>query len=575
MRTTVSVHETAEMPAPAPARTARVRRARRPKSRVALGASAVLVVLLALLTTGSADGTYALWYDRATQPPIVMQAASIKAVSALDTPPTVTFSAGLTEKTGGLTITNAGTIDAAYTTTTTATGSTQLTQGITVDVWKSTITQGCSTPISPVRGTWAAFPVLTGTLAAGASQFYCLKTTLTTAVGITSDTSMTATFNTVLQRSNWTSPASSSVTQSFVDASPKAPTSLSFSGTTSTSTTLNWSGATDDVGVTGYDIYRDTTLIGSTTGATSFIITGLAASTAYSYTVVAKDGAAHVSPASPKATVTTLAVGAPSGWFQIVNSTSQLCIDATGAGTVNFTALIQYACSNPAAANQQWSFSGPNADGYYTVVPKHSNAIIWDVEAASSNNATRIILYAPNLGTNQQWSVIAVGGDKYQFVARNSGKCMSVIGGVATSGAGFEQVTCNPNDPAQTFTLKNVGATNARMSTPEHVVTQLTCESSASPSWMATYRWTPPTGVDPATLKYNLYVNGVKIANTADGWNPYVQLTNATVPSSIPLGRSPVSVQRIMPDGSETAVGAGIVDIQRYQTTTDRTFACG
>lgn len=553
-------------PAPAPGRPSRIRRARSTKGTASLLAAGIVVAILALLTTGSASGSYALWTETTQQAPVIVEAASITAGSALTDPPTVTFSAGVTEKTGGLTVTNTGTIDASYTTTTVATGSTQLARGVSVEIWKSTVTAGCVTPVAPVRGTWATLAPLTGTLAAGAAQFYCVKTTLATPVGITSDTAVTATFTTTLSRSSWTSVAQSAVTQSFVDAPPSAPTRLAFSGTTSTSTTLNWTAATDDVGVTGYDIYRDATLIGSTTGATSFIITGLAASTSYSYTVVAKDGAAHLSPATPKATVKTLAVSAPTGWFQIVNTKSKLCVDASGAGTANFTPLIQYSCSNPAAANQQWSFNGPNAAGYYTVVPKHSSAIIWDVEALSNTNTARIILFAPNGGTNQQWSIIAVGGEKYQFVARNSGKCMAVTGGSVAANATFEQVTCNPSDPAQTFSLNGMSS---------GTTTPLSCDPTTSPSWMATYRWTTPTGVDLATLKYNLFVNGVKVPNTADGWNSYVQLHKDNVPASIPLGRSTVLVTRILPDGTETPIGTGSVNIERFQTTTDRTFACG
>ncbi|HEX8531883.1 MAG TPA: T9SS type A sorting domain-containing protein, partial [Cytophagales bacterium] len=64
--------------------------------------------------------------------------------------------------------------------------------------------------------------------------------------------------------------------------------------------------STDNVGVTGYDVYRGTTLAGSST-TTSFSVTGLSASTAYSMTVRAKDAAGNVSAASTALTVTTSA----------------------------------------------------------------------------------------------------------------------------------------------------------------------------------------------------------------------------------------------------------------------------
>ena len=86
---------------------------------------------------------------------------------------------------------------------------------------------------------------------------------------------------------------------------PTAPT-LSASGTTSTTTNLSWSGATDNVAVTGFDVYKGTTLLGSTS-STTYAVTGLTASTTYSFTVKAKDAAANVSVASNAVSVTTLA----------------------------------------------------------------------------------------------------------------------------------------------------------------------------------------------------------------------------------------------------------------------------
>lgn len=86
--------------------------------------------------------------------------------------------------------------------------------------------------------------------------------------------------------------------------SPTAPTSLAASGTTSTTTNLSWIAATDNVGVTGYDVYQGTTLKSTVTGNTYAVI-GLTASTAYTFYVVAKDAAGNVSASSNLANVTT------------------------------------------------------------------------------------------------------------------------------------------------------------------------------------------------------------------------------------------------------------------------------
>jgi len=86
---------------------------------------------------------------------------------------------------------------------------------------------------------------------------------------------------------------------------PTAPGSLSSSNISQTSVTLSWTASTDNVGVTGYDIYRNNALLTSTTG-TSYNVTGLTASTTYSFYVKAKDAAGNISAASNTINVTTL-----------------------------------------------------------------------------------------------------------------------------------------------------------------------------------------------------------------------------------------------------------------------------
>ncbi|RJG21913.1 chitinase [Paenibacillus thiaminolyticus] len=91
---------------------------------------------------------------------------------------------------------------------------------------------------------------------------------------------------------------------------PGAPTDLRLIGKTATSVSLAWSPATDNIGVTGYEVYRDQTLA-TATSATSAIVTGLAPETAYSFSVKAKDAAGNVSPPSAALNVTTSAAGGP------------------------------------------------------------------------------------------------------------------------------------------------------------------------------------------------------------------------------------------------------------------------
>lgn len=86
---------------------------------------------------------------------------------------------------------------------------------------------------------------------------------------------------------------------------PSAPTGLIASNITQTTATLSWNASTDNVGVTGYDVYSGTTVLGTVEG-TSATITGLTANTNYSYTVKAKDAAGNISGASNLVSFKTL-----------------------------------------------------------------------------------------------------------------------------------------------------------------------------------------------------------------------------------------------------------------------------
>lgn len=85
---------------------------------------------------------------------------------------------------------------------------------------------------------------------------------------------------------------------------PSAPSNLAVTGHTSNTISLAWTAARDDIGVTGYRILEGTREVGTTT-TTAFTVTGLAAASTHSYTVVALDAAGNVSPASAPVTATT------------------------------------------------------------------------------------------------------------------------------------------------------------------------------------------------------------------------------------------------------------------------------
>ncbi|MFC6594789.1 glycoside hydrolase family 6 protein [Kitasatospora paranensis] len=174
---------------------------------------------------------------------------------------------------------------------------------------------------------------------------------------------------------------------------PTAPTGLASSAKTATSVSLSWTASTDNVGVTGYDIYRGTTLVGSSTTA-SFTDTGLTASTAYSYTVKAKDAAGNVSAASAALSVTTSAGGttdttaptAPTGLASSAKTATSVSLSWTAStDNVGVTGYDIYRGTTLAGSSTTTSFTdtGLTASTAYSYTVKAKDAA-GNVSAASA-----------------------------------------------------------------------------------------------------------------------------------------------------------------------------------------------
>lgn len=87
---------------------------------------------------------------------------------------------------------------------------------------------------------------------------------------------------------------------------PSSPTNLASPTQTSNSIDLTWTASTDNVGVVGYDVYSNATIIASST-SNAITLTNLTPSTAYTLSVKARDAALNVSNASASIQVSTLA----------------------------------------------------------------------------------------------------------------------------------------------------------------------------------------------------------------------------------------------------------------------------
>lgn len=90
---------------------------------------------------------------------------------------------------------------------------------------------------------------------------------------------------------------------------PSAPTNLGATASSSNRVDLSWTASTDAVGVTGYDIYRNSGLLTTIGAQTTYTDLAVSAGSSYSYEVKARDAAGNVSPPSNTASVTLPASG--------------------------------------------------------------------------------------------------------------------------------------------------------------------------------------------------------------------------------------------------------------------------
>ncbi|MBW3538121.1 fibronectin type III domain-containing protein [Candidatus Parcubacteria bacterium] len=170
---------------------------------------------------------------------------------------------------------------------------------------------------------------------------------------------------------------------------PSAPANLSATAQSSSQINLSWTASTDNLGVTGYDVYRGGAKV-ATVATSSYSDTGLAASTTYTYYVIAKDAAGNssaatnmVSAATEAAATTPTDTGAPtvtiSSPINGSNIRRSVGIKATARDNIKVTKMEIWIDGNRKATSTSGSISyGWNsrkaARGAHTITVKAYDA---------------------------------------------------------------------------------------------------------------------------------------------------------------------------------------------------------
>jgi chitinase len=148
--------------------------------------------------------------------------------------------------------------------------------------------------------------------------------------------------------------------------SPNAPTGLAASGTTSSGTNLSWTADSAPTGctITNYAILKNGSSIGTASG-TTFAVSGLSASTTYSFTVEAMDANGSSAPSS--AVSVTTSSGGGGGTCDTPWSSTQVYTAGMTAsvGGENYVANFWTQNQNPSTNNggsgtgEPWTATGP------------------------------------------------------------------------------------------------------------------------------------------------------------------------------------------------------------------------
>ncbi|MDX2958353.1 cellulase family glycosylhydrolase [Streptomyces acidiscabies] len=167
---------------------------------------------------------------------------------------------------------------------------------------------------------------------------------------------------------------------------PTAPGTPTASAVTGSSATLTWAASSDNVGVSAYDVVRvsgttETAAAASTTNSAT--VTGLSASTAYTFAVYARDAAGNRSTRSGTVNVTTgppapgqscavgyRAVGEWSGGFQ-----GEIVIKNTSTTVINGWTL-GFSFADGQTVSNMWGGTATQSGGAVTVKPASYTATI-------------------------------------------------------------------------------------------------------------------------------------------------------------------------------------------------------
>jgi PQQ-dependent dehydrogenase (s-GDH family) len=371
---------------------------------------------------------------------------------------------------------------------------------------------------------------------------------------------------------------------------PSAPSNLVSSNLLATAVTISWTASTDNIGVTGYDVYRNGIKINpSLVSVTTYSVTGLTPSTAYSFYIQAKDAAGNISGNSNTLNITTPASTTCSGTgsinFQKWNSIS-------GTSITNLTSNANYP-NTPTTSGTLSSFEIPTSGGdnygmkvygyicppttgsYIFWIAGDDNSELWLSTTSNSTNKQRIA-YHTSWTNSREWNKFAT--QKSAAITLTAGQLYYVEAlmkegsqgdNMAVGWAKPGQATTSPSEVIPGAQLVAQIADSLAPSTPANLSASGIGQTSFTLLWTAS---TDNIGV----AGYDVYRNGTKINPSLISGTTYnvTGLTPATTYSLTVIAKDPAGnssaasnalpVTTLLPNpGQETFTQRTVIGNQR------------
>ncbi|KJD34629.1 hypothetical protein PK35_02300 [Tamlana nanhaiensis] len=149
---------------------------------------------------------------------------------------------------------------------------------------------------------------------------------------------------TAIDAFNNESTASNTVTFSTVDTTPPtSPINLVANTISETTATLSWTASSDNVGVTGYNVYNNNTLVATLGTVLTYNLTNLTTNATYNFTVTAFDAAGNESGNSNSVSFTTIDSTPPAAPINLVASNiTETSADLNWTASTDNVAVVGY-----------------------------------------------------------------------------------------------------------------------------------------------------------------------------------------------------------------------------------------